>query len=230
MDLTGEESGTKILIIDDEAGIREMLSIGLRAEGFSVLAVADGTQGLQQVNTFDPDVVILDVLLPGLDGWDLLPLVRKSRPDRMVLMLTARDGVDDRVRGLTQGADDYLVKPFAFRELVARVRAGLRRRKPEAEEVLAFGALRLEQGRHRVTVDGREVHFSRREYELLRYLLLNPHRVLSKDLLLERVWGYDFLGDGNVVEVYIRYLRQKLGDQGRGLIRTVRGFGYQLGE
>lgn len=222
------EVRTRVLVVEDEANLAEMLAMALRYEGFDVSSAADGRAALHLAETLDPQVVVLDVMLPQLDGWTVCERLR--RPGRAILMLTAKDDVDDRVRGLNLGADDYLIKPFAFRELLARIRAQLRHLQRDAQELLEFGPVRLDRRAHRVHVAGEGVELTPREYELLSFFLFHPHQVLSKDQLLDRVWGQDYFGDRNVVEVYVGYLRQKLRDRDHAIIQTVRGFGYRLGD
>jgi DNA-binding response OmpR family regulator len=222
------QSRVRVLIVEDEANLAEMLAMGLRYEGFEVTCAADGSQALGTARSFDPQVVVLDVMLPQIDGWSVCQRLR--RPGRVILMLTARDDVDDRVRGLDLGADDYLVKPFAFRELLARIRAQLRHLHREQSDRLEFGPVRLDRCTHQVRGAAGPVELTPREYDLLELFLTHPRQVLSKDQILDRVWGQGYFGDHNVVEVYVGYLRQKLGDRDHLLIQTVRGFGYRLGQ
>ena len=220
----------RILVVDDEQAIRDYLCLGLRYEGFAVRDAPDAAQARVAVREWHPQVVILDVLMPGEDGFSLGRSLREEDPGRLLIFLTARDAVDDRVQGLNLGADDYLVKPFEFRELVARIHSHLRRLGCVQSDVLSYGPFRIDLGRHQVTVDDAPVELSLREFDLLCCLLRHPGQVLSKRTLLDRVWGYDFYGNDNIVEQYVRYLRDKLGEQGRRLITTVRGVGYRLGE
>ncbi|MCY0886295.1 MAG: response regulator transcription factor [Firmicutes bacterium] len=219
---------TRVLVVDDEDSLRDLLTIGLRHRGYRVAAYPDAESAWQAVGAFAPHAAIVDIMLPGEDGFQLSRRLRQDR-DLYILILTARDAVADRVQGLEDGADDYLVKPFDFEELVARLRAGLRRVRPQAGQRLAFGDVEMDDARHRVTRGGRELVLTAKEYELLRYLLRNPGQVLSKAQIIHRVWGYEYPGDDNLVEVHISSLRSKLNDHGKVLIQTVRGFGYRLG-
>jgi two-component system response regulator MprA len=223
-----------ILIIEDEERILQFLRRGLTYEGYTVETAVNGTEGLAKAAELEPDLVIIDWMLPELEpGLDGLEVCRRLREegDTPLLMLTAKDSVADRVRGLDAGADDYLVKPFALNELLARVRALLRRSKTTQPEVLEFEDLRLDTGTHQAFRGGRAIDLTAKEYELLELLLRHPRQVLTRDLIYDRVWGYDFGGESNIIEVYIRYLRQKTeeGDAPR-LIHTVRGVGYVLRE
>lgn len=215
-----------ILIVEDEETIAEFLSMGLSYAGFQVTVVGDGADALSAFRETRPDLVILDVMLPGLDGFAILRQLR-LQSDVPVLMLTARGEVDDRVTGLELGADDYLAKPFKFKELLARVRAVLRRRRLDVAPVLTVGPLSLRSDTREVTVDGQPIELTPREFEVLEFFLRHPRQVLSRETILNQVWGYDFYGDTNVVEVHVSALRQKLGRY-RDLIQTVRGVGYTL--
>lgn len=219
----------RVLVVDDEQAIRDYLCLGLRYEGFEVRDAADAPAARRLLAEWAPQVVLLDVLLPGEDGFSLGRALREGHPERLLLFLTARDGVDDRVRGLELGADDYLVKPFAFRELLARIRSHLRRLGSGPADALTYGPLTLDLVGHRVTLDGAPVELSLREFDLLCCFLRHPGQALSRRTLLDQVWGYDFYGSENIVEQYVRYLREKLGDRGRELLQTVRGVGYRLG-
>lgn len=220
---------TRILVVDDDRGVAEMLRRNLAYEGFAVDVASDGRAALQQVRDRQPDAIVLDRMLPGLDGLEVLRRLRAAGDATPILMLTARDAIDDRVAGLETGADDYLVKPFAFRELLARIHALLRRRQGDAHEVLRFADLTLDTGTRQAERAGQMVELSTTEYELLAYFMRHPNQVLTRDQLMERVWGFDFDGESNVLEVYVGYLRRKLeeGNQPR-LIQTVRGAGYVL--
>jgi two-component system response regulator MprA len=220
---------TRILVVDDDRSVAEMLRRNLAYEGFTVDVALDGPSALERVHDRSPEVIILDVMLPGLDGFEVLRRLRQAGDTTPILMLTARDAVDDRVAGLEGGADDYLVKPFEFRELLARIHALLRRRQGEEHEVLRFADVTLDTRTRLATRAGRTIDLSTTEYELLAFFLRHRHQVLTRDQLMERVWGYDFEGVSNVLEVYVGYLRRKLeeGDQPR-LIQTVRGAGYVL--
>ncbi len=218
----------RILVIDDDPKVTVMLRRGLGYEGYTVDTALGGQEGLQLAREHSPDLVILDIMMPGMDGLEVCRRFR-TEGNVPVLMLTARDGVADRVVGLNAGADDYLVKPFAFEELLARVRALLRRGQAPLPEKLEYGDLLLDTGSRRALRQGQEVKLTTTEYRLLELFLRHPHQVLPKEMLLERVWGYDFGGDSNVLEVYIRYLRNKLETAGGSrLIHTMRGSGYVL--
>ncbi len=222
----GTEGNVRILVVDDEPTITEFLETGLSYEGYTVRTVANGVAALAVAREFRPDLVILDVMLPGYDGFEVLQRLHRQ-DDMAVLMLTARDELDDTVRGLEVGADDYLVKPFKFKELLARVRAVLRRRIA-LPHTLQSGNLRLDRDTRQVSVGAETVHLTPREFDLLEALLAHPGQVLTKETLLNRVWGYDYIGDTNVVEVHISALRDKIGDRDRQRIQTVRGVGYAI--
>ena len=224
-------AGEHLLIVDDEDNLRSMLDAALRHNGFEVTAVASGREALERVPADHPDLVVLDVMLPDLDGFEVCRRLRADGDRTPVLFLTAKDATEDKVRGLTLGGDDYLVKPFSLEELVARAHALLRRsgRERADEARLACGDLEMDDDAHRVRKAGVEVSLSPTEYNLLRYLLLNQGRVVSKAQILDRVWQYDFGGDGGVVETYVGYLRRKLDAGEPRLIQTVRGVGYRLG-
>ncbi len=217
-----------ILVVEDDVGIADTLRRGLTFEGYRVTVVHNGLDALAVVRQRLPDLVVLDWMLPGLDGLEVCKRLR-SIGDLPILMLTAKDSISDRVEGLDAGADDYLVKPFAFDELLARIRALLRRARPSQAEVLRFADLELDTGTRQARRGGRVIELTAKEYELLELLMRNPRNVLTRDLIYDRIWGYDFGGESNIIEVYIRYLRRKLeaGGQPR-LIHTVRGVGYVL--
>ena len=219
----------RLLLVDDEDNLRSMLEAALRHSGFDVHPVANGRDAIAAVPTVQPDLIVLDVMLPDLDGFDVCKRLRTAGDRTPVLFLTARDATEDKVRGLTLGGDDYLVKPFSLEELVARITAVLRRTglDPAAEE-LRCDDLAMDDDAHLVTKAGREVALSPTEYNLLRYLLVNKGRVVSKAQILDHVWDYDFGGDGGVVETYIGYLRRKLDQTDPRLIHTIRGVGYTL--
>lgn len=221
------EQSVRVLVVDDEPTITEFLETGLTYEGYTVRTIDDGLAAIAAAREFRPDLVILDVMLPGLDGFDVLQRLRREG-DVAVLMLTARDELDDTVRGLEGGADDYLVKPFKFKELLARVRAVLRRRRIALPHILQSGDLRLDRDARQVHVADAPVYLTPREFELLEALMAHPNRVLTKETLLNRVWGYEYVGDTNVVEVHISALRDKIGDRDRQRIQTVRGVGYTI--
>ena len=220
---------TRILVIDDDRSVSEMLRRNLAYEGFAVDVARDGLAALEQARDHLPELIILDRMLPGLDGLEVLRRLRAAGDATPVLMLTARDAINDRVAGLEGGADDYLIKPFAFPELLARIHALLRRRQGEEHEVLRFADVTLDTGTRLAERSGRAIELSTTEYDLLAYFMRHPNQVLTREQLMERVWGYDFEGGSNVLEVYVGYLRRKLegGDQPR-LIQTVRGAGYVL--
>lgn len=223
-----------ILIIEDEEGILQFLRRGLALEGYSVETAIDGQQGLQMASERMPDLVVLDWMLPevepGLDGLEVCRRLR-AMGDIPILMLTAKESVADRVRGLDAGADDYLVKPFDLNELLARIRALMRRAKPEKPETMSFGDLRLDSGTRQAYRGDRAIELTAKEYELLELFMRNPRQVLTRDVIYDRVWGYDFGGESNIIEVYVRYLRQKTELEGEPrIIHTVRGVGYVLRE
>ena len=224
---TSEDEQLRVLVVDDEPHIVNFLRMGLSYEGFAVATAEDADHALREVDAFAPHLVVLDLMLPGMDGLELAERLLQN-PDLSIIMLTARDQVADRIKGLNVGADDYVVKPFDFDELLARIRAVSRRRLPAQSEVVRAGPITLDQARREVAVRGTPVELTLKEYELLRLLLLHPGRVLPRQLILDRVWGYNFYGSENNVEVYIGYLRRKLGDEGHTLIETVRGVGYRL--
>jgi len=219
----------RILLVEDDRRISGFLQRGLEAEGYRVLLAEDGRDGLDQIRQEAVDLVILDRMIPYVDGLEVCRIIRQERRPVLVLMLTAKESIRDRVDGLQGGADDYLTKPFAFDELVARIEA-LRRRRPGLDpvETLQVGPLTLDPATRRVTRSGAEIALTVREFELLRYLMANAGRVVSRQRLLSNVWNYGFDPGTKIVEVYIRYLRQKLGSEGPVVIRTVRGAGYML--
>ena len=221
----------RILVIDDDPTVTSVLKRGLAYEGFIVDTAATGAQGLAIARDHAPDLVILDVMLPGLDGFQVLERLRNADAELPVMMLTARDAPADEVRGLRQGADDYVIKPFTLEVLAARVKALLRRREQDAPEVLRFADLSLDTGTRRASRTVRDIELTATEYEVLRQFLLHPRRVLPKHFLMDRVWGYDMEGSSNVLEVYVKQLRQKLEAGGEPrLIHTFRGAGYVLRE
>jgi DNA-binding response OmpR family regulator len=222
-----QTTGPRILVVDDEDAILDFVELGLKYEGFEVELARDGVEAISAVASRRPDLILLDLSLPGLDGLDVCRRVRQAS-DVPIIMLTARGDVDERVEGLEAGADDYLPKPFKFKELLARVRAVLRRRTSAAERILKFGGLELNRDTREVFQEGRPVHLTPRELDLLETFMLHPRQVMTRDVLLDRVWGTDYLGDGNLIEVHISALREKLSDNDRRLIRTVRGVGYAL--
>jgi two-component system, OmpR family, response regulator MprA len=223
----------RVLVVDDERAVRESLRRALALEGYEVELAADGGEALRYVEEPEvrPDLVILDLLMPRLDGLELTRRVRAAGVDVPILILTARRDVGDRVAGLDVGADDYVVKPFALEELLARVRALLRRRPLKDPDALRFADLELEPGRHEVRRDGERLELTRTEFALLELFMLNPGQVLTRSVIYDRVWGYDFGYDSHSLDVYIGYLRRKTEMGGRPrLIQTVRGVGYALRE
>jgi DNA-binding response OmpR family regulator len=220
-------NGVRILVVEDEESIRDFVEMGLKYEGFEVALTEDGPGALEAFDRQRPDLVVLDLNLPGMDGLDVCRQIRR-RGDVPVIMLTARADVDERVEGLEVGADDYIPKPFKFKELLARVRAVLRRRISTVERVLRFGPVELNRDTREVFHEGQAVALTPREFELLEVFMLHPRQVMTREILLDRVWGTDYLGDGNLIEVHISALRDKLGDHDRRMIRTVRGVGYAL--
>ncbi len=223
-------AGEHLLIVDDEDNLRSMLAAALRHHGFEVTTASNGREALEQIPREHPDLVLLDVMMPDLDGFEVLRRLRNDHDRTPVLFLTARDTTEDKVRGLTLGGDDYLQKPFSLDELVARAEAILRRTGagPTAGSIHECADLWMDDDAHRVTRAGEEVSLSPTEYNLLRYLLVNQGRVLSKAQILDHVWKYDFGGDGGVVETYIGYLRRKVDHVEPKLLHTVRGIGYAL--
>ncbi|GAA4709815.1 response regulator transcription factor [Phytohabitans rumicis] len=221
----------RVLVVDDEATLTDLLSMALRYEGWQVRSAGNGMTAVRMAREFEPDAVVLDVMLPDLDGLEVLRRLRGVMPDVPVLFLTARDAVEDRVAGLTAGGDDYVTKPFSLEEVVARLRALMRRAgvgTVREDAVLVVGDLSLDEDSHEVRRGGDLVTLTATEFELLRFLMRNPRRVLSKAQILDRVWNYDFGGQANVVELYISYLRKKI-DAGRSpMIHTLRGAGYVL--
>ncbi len=225
----------KILLVEDEEKLARMVELELRYEGYQVHKSFDGRSGLERALSGEYDLVQLDIMLPQLSGMEVLRRLRKEGGQLPVIMLTARDSVVDKVSGLDSGADDYITKPFAIEELLARIRAALRKRPAQAAEpprsLLTAGPLTMDTDRHEVSVNGEGVELTRREFDLLRYLLENKERVISRESLLDHVWGFDFVGETNAVDVYIRFLRAKIDEHfGIKLIHTVRGVGYVIRE
>jgi two-component system response regulator MprA len=222
---------TRILVVDDDAKIRTVVRRGLAYEGYRVVEAGSGEEGLEKAREHLPDLVILDVMMPGMDGLEVTRRLRSSGDEIAILMLTARDDVKDRVAGLENGADDYLVKPFSFEELLARVHALLRRRAAPSGEVLRFADLELDVDAREARRAARTIELTTTEFNLLLLFLRHPRKVLTRDVIMEHVWAYDFEGESNVLEVYVRYLRSKLEASGEPrLIHTVRGAGYVLKE
>ena len=227
-----DDSGHRILVVDDEANISELISTSLRFVGFDVRTAATGSQALTIAEEFKPHAIILDVMLPDLDGFEVCRQIRNEGLTVGVLFLTAKDGMEDKVAGLTIGGDDYMTKPFSLEELVARLRALLRRigvvERDQEEEKIRFADLELDEATHEVRRAGELIDLSPTEFLLTRYLLINADRVVSKSQILDHVWEYDFRGDAGIVETYISYLRKKIDIFEPPLIHTVRGVGYRL--
>lgn len=224
-------SPIRVLAVDDEASLTDLMKMALRYEGWDVQTAATGQEALAKARDFKPDVIVLDIMLPDLDGMSVLQRLRGDGDDVPVLFLTAKDALDDRIAGLTAGGDDYVTKPFSLEEVVARLRGLIRRTArvaAEADSVITVGDLVLDEDSYEVTRGGEPIELTATEFELLRYLMRNPRRVLSKPQILDRVWSYEFGGKASVVELYISYLRKKI-DAGREpMIHTVRGAGYML--
>jgi len=224
-------SPIRVLVVDDEPSLAELLASVLRYEGWEIQTAGDGAGAVRKAREFRPDAVVLDVMLPDFDGLEVLHRVRAELPHVCVLFLTARDAVEDRVAGITAGGDDYVTKPFSLEEVLARLRGLLRRAgitRARSDTQLSVGGLTMDEDAREVRRDGELIELTATEFELLRYLMRNPRRVLSKAQILDRVWNYDFGGQAHVVELYISYLRKKI-DAGRDpLIHTVRGVGYVL--
>jgi two-component system response regulator MprA len=220
----------RILVIEDDEAILKLIRRSLAYEGYQVVTATDGPSGLTAARDNPPDLVVLDLMLPGLDGMEVCRRLRSGGPTPIII-LTAKDSINDRVMGLDMGADDYMVKPFNLDELLARVRALLRRSQPVHPQVLQFSDLTLDTGTRQATRNNRVISLTAKEYELLELFMRHPRQVLTRDVIFDQVWGYDFGGESNIIEVYIRYLRQKLEIKGETrLIHTVRGMGYVLRE
>ena len=226
------ENAQRILVVDDESSISDLISTSLRFVGFDVRTAANGAQALQIAEEFKPHAMVLDVMLPDLDGFEVCKQIRNEGVETGVLFLTAKDGMDDKVKGLTLGGDDYMTKPFSLEELVARLRALLRRtgvtQIDQDEEKIRFADLELDEATHEVRRAGQLLDLSPTEFLLIRYLLINADRVVSKSQILDHVWQYDFRGDAGIVETYISYLRKKIDIFNPPLIHTIRGVGYRL--
>ncbi|MWC27109.1 response regulator transcription factor [Paenibacillus sp. MMS18-CY102] len=220
--------GIRIMLVDDEPHILQFLELGLTNEGFDVRTAPGGMAAINLAQEFAPHVIVLDVMMPGMDGFETCRMIKKGGSEVAVIMLTAKDEVDDRVKGLTLGADDYLVKPFSFDELLARIRARLRNQFPMLFGEVKLGPFSIDDRRKEIQYEGQPLELSPTEYELLKYMVANHGIVLSKSTILDKVWGYDFGGEENIVEVYVRSLRDKLGDKEHRLIRTLRGAGYRV--
>lgn len=236
MELKGKP--VRVLIIEDEKGIARLMELELEHEGYEVAIAYDGLKGLEMALAQNWDIILLDLLLPGLNGLEVCRRIRRQS-DTPIIMITAKDGTGDKIAGLDTGADDYITKPFVIEELLARIRALLRRSRMNSlhysrvnspqNEVLKVGDLVLNLASREVLKSGRKVELTKREFDLLAFFMQNPEIVLSRDTLLERVWGYEFSGDTNIVDVYVRYLRSKIDEPfGSSMIQTVRGVGYML--
>jgi two-component system OmpR family response regulator len=228
--MTSVDEHFRILVVDDEPNIVDVVAMALRYQGFDVATAANGGEALNQVKGYRPHLLVLDVMLPDMDGFEVAERLGAQRAGVPIIFLTARDSTEDKIRGLTTGGDDYVTKPFSLEELVARIRTVLRRSgaaEPESAR-LTFEDLELDEDTMEVTRAGEAIDLTATEYRLLRYLMLNPRRVMTRAQLLDHVWDYDFGGDGRVLETYISYLRKKLDTQGPPLIQTVRGVGYAL--
>ena len=220
----------KLLVVDDEPSIRELLTASLKFAGFDVTSAADGAEALRQAEAMRPDLIVLDVMLPDMDGFTVTRKLRDRGREMPVLFLTARDETGDKVTGLTVGGDDYVTKPFSLEEVIARVRVSMRRvgLGQASSSVLTYADIEIDESAYRVRRGGQLVELSPTEFKLLRYLMLNPNRVLSKAQILDHVWAYDFNGEAGIVESYISYLRRKIDDVDPPLIHTRRGVGYVL--
>ena len=224
-------TGEKILVVDDESAITELVSTALRFVGFEVQTASSGIEALSEAASFMPDLIVLDVMMPGLDGFEVCRRLRADGDQVPVIFLTARDDHDDMMHGFTRGGDDYVTKPFSLEELIARIRAVLRRAgasEPQTNSRYRYADLELDEDSYRVWRAGKQIQLSPTEFRLLRYLMLNRERVVSKWQILDHVWQYDFHGEANVVETYISYLRKKVDNTDPKLIHTVRGVGYTL--
>lgn len=232
--LSTKINGEKIraLVVDDEASLSELLSMALRYEGWDVQTASNGLEALTAVRNFEPDVMVLDIMMPELDGMSVLRRLREEGLDVPVLFLSAKDGLEDRISGLTAGGDDYVTKPFSLEEVVARLRALVRRSAVQLgtlhDPIIRVGDLVLNEESYEVSRAGDEIELTSTEFELLRFLMRNPKRVVSKAQILDRVWSYDFSGKETVVELYISYLRKKIDTNREPMIHTVRGAGYML--
>jgi two-component system OmpR family response regulator len=220
----------RVLVVDDEPNLAEVVTMALRFQGFTVETAGTGREALAAVTSFKPQLIVLDVMLPDMEGFEVARRLGSQRAGVPIIFLTARDSTEDKVRGLSGGGDDYMTKPFSLEELVARIRTILRRTGAATPESgrLVFEDLELDEESREVTRGGEPIELTATEYRLLRYLMLNPRRVMTRAQLLDHVWDYDFGGDGRVLETYISYLRKKLDAHGPSLIRTVRGVGYAL--
>jgi two-component system OmpR family response regulator len=228
--MTPEREQVRIVVVDDEPNIVDVISMALRFEGFEVESASTGADAIAAVAARPPQLLVLDVMLPDIDGFEVARRLASARAEVPIIFLTARDSTEDVVHGLTVGGDDYVTKPFSLEELVARIRTILRRSglSEEASSKLVLGDLELDEDTHQVIRGGREIDLTATEFRLLRYLMLNPRRVLTRSQLLDHVWNYDFGGDARVLETYISYLRKKIDVDAPPLIHTVRGVGYAL--
>ena len=223
------EKAARILVVEDEEKLAKFVQLELGYEGYEVTVASDGLSGLMAARDTEPDLVLLDWMMPGLTGVEVCRRLRATGAMMPVILLTAKDGIEDRVAGLDAGADDYVLKPFSIEELLARVRAHLRRNQPDDPEAFQFADLTLSRKTREVTRGDRTIELTAKEFDLLEYLISHPRQVLTRDRILEEVWGYDFMGDSNIIEVYIRYLRLKLEAENESrLIQTVRGVGYVM--
>lgn len=221
-------NGIRILLVDDEESILQFLELGLMNEGAIIQTAKNGKLAVDLADTFKPHVIILDVMMPELNGFDACKAIKERGNEVAIIMLTAKDDVEDRVLGLTLGADDYLIKPFSFSELIARIHARVRNQFPNLLSEVHYGLFTLDDRRKEIKYDEMVLELSPTEYELLKLLLINNGAVLSKTIILDKVWGYDFGGEQNIVEVYIRSIREKIGDKEHRIIRTLRGAGYRM--
>lgn len=229
--LKPDNSAIKILVVDDEASLTDLLKMALRYEGWLVETAENGVEALAKVKQFRPDAIVLDVMMPDMDGMQVLTKLRSEDDETPVLFLTAKDSVADRIQGLTAGGDDYVTKPFSLEEVVARLRALIRRSTQlttDDASILHVGDLSLDEDSYEVSRAGTPIELTATEFELLRYLMRNHRKVLSKAQILDRVWSYDFGGKSSVVEIYISYLRKKIDSLGKPMIHTVRGVGYTI--
>jgi two-component system, OmpR family, response regulator len=227
---TDPSAAARVLVVDDEPNIVDVITMALRFQGFETASAATGTEALAAIESFRPQVMILDVMLPDMDGFEVAGRLGAERGHVPIIFLTARDATEDKLRGLTSGGDDYMTKPFSLEELVARIRVILRRVGDGGSDSsrLRFEDVELDEDTREVIRAGEPIELTATEYRLLHYLMLNPRRVLTRAQILDHVWSYDFGGDGRVLETYISYLRKKLNQHGPSLIRTVRGTGYAL--
>lgn len=231
MEENADTQGARILVVDDEPNIVDVISMALRYQGFEVETADNGIDAITAVHRFKPHLMLLDIMLPDMEGFEVAERLGANRSRTPIIFLTARDSTEDKVRGLTIGGDDYVTKPFSLEELVARVRLILRRSgqiSGEAEDVLKFEDVELDEATREVTRAGRPVELTATEFRLLHYFMLNPRRVLTRQQILDHVWEYDFDGDARVLETYVSYLRKKVDAEGEPLIQTIRGIGYAL--